>query len=101
MQPVSRTLPWLQAALILGTQFLDYKTTVIGLRLGAHEMNGPMRLVLDNYGTNGMLVLKLGVGTLAAVMLRRRPVAAALMCGLFLAAGINNLLVIERLLASL
>lgn len=100
MQPVSRTLPWFQAILILGTQFLDYKTTVIGLGLGAHEMNGPVRSLLEAYGTDGLLVVKMAVGVLASIVFRRRPVAAAILVALFLGAGINNLFVIGKLLAA-
>jgi hypothetical protein len=96
----SRTLPWFQGLLILGTQFLDYKTTVIGLGLGAHELNGPMRHVIENYGIEIMLYVKLAVGVIATIVLRRRPVAAAVLTAMFLAAGINNLFVIARLLAA-
>ncbi len=95
-----KTLPFLQAALIIGTQFLDYKTTAIGLGLGARELNGPVRAIIDNYGLEGLLYVKLGLGALAAWTLRYRPVAAAVLSGMFLAAGVYNLFVIQALLTA-
>ena len=95
-----KTLPYLQALLIIGTQFLDYKTTMIGLGLGARELNGPVRFLLDNYGTDGLLYAKLALGAIAAWTLRYRPVAATVMSSMFLAVSVNNLFVIQRLLAA-
>jgi hypothetical protein len=87
-----------QTLAIMLSGYLDYLTTVIGLRNGAHEVNGLMRHVIDNYGNDGFLYTKLGFGVIFSVGLRRRPVAALVMVLITLAVVANNLRVLDRLL---
>ena len=89
----------LQFAGILLSQMLDYSTTVLGMRLGAVESNPVMSTVIANYGSEGFLTVKLGVGFLLACFSARRPNVAWLTTLLFTGAALWNLSQITRLIA--
>jgi hypothetical protein len=95
----SRGVLALQTLALLLSSYLDYITTVIGMRQGAHEVNGLMRYVIENYGNDGFLYTKLGFGIVFSVCLRKRPVAALAVVLVTLLVVANNLRVIDRLLS--
>lgn len=66
----------LQTLGIVLSQLLDFGTTMIGLKNGARESNGLIRMILEDYGTTGFLVSKIGFGLMFAWFCRYRPAAA-------------------------
>jgi hypothetical protein len=89
-----------QFLLMLVAQLLDYRTTLIGLKLGAEEQNPAVRYILDNHGTSGLLWVKVGSAIAITALLRRRPTVLAFVTLLFAGVALANLSVIERLLAA-
>ena len=86
-----------QTAGILVSQGLDWASTVVGIRYGAAEVNGLMRVVMDRYGNDGFLAVKLSMGLLFAVALRKRPVAAWSVTIMFCVVTLWNLRVLYKL----
>lgn len=66
----------LQTLGIILAQLLDFGTTMIGLKNGARETNGFIRMIIEDYGTTGFLLSKIGFGILFAWFCRYRPAAA-------------------------
>lgn len=87
----------LQTVLLFASQILDFGTTMIGLKIGGHEANGVIRTIMDQYGTGGFLVFKLGISFLLAVVCWRRPAAALFMTALMCGVALWNLHVIYSL----
>jgi hypothetical protein len=78
----------LQSIGLVFAQLLDFGTTMLGLKNGAEEANGFIRMIIEDYGTSGFLVTKLLFGFGFAWFCRYRPAAAwgvtLLTCGVAL-----------------
>jgi hypothetical protein len=89
-----------QSAGIMLSQLFDYKTTVIGLRHGAHETNPLVQLILDSFGEQGFLYAKVSFAVVASILLYRSPVAAWLLALLSFLVAFSNIEVLRLLLAA-
>lgn len=95
---VPRGLNAFQAVGIILAQLLDFSTTVVGLRLGAVEQNGPMAQLINTYGVGTFLTIKLVAAAVLIWFAYRRPLAAWGISLVYYAIALWNLWVIYRLL---
>lgn len=95
---VPRGLNGLQSLGVLLAQLLDFATTVVGLRLGAVEQNGPMARLVEAHGTDALLGVKLTAAVFLMWVVYRRPIAAWLVSLIYYAVALWNLSVIYRML---
>jgi len=95
---VSRGLNTTQSIGILLAQLLDFATTVVALRLGAVEQNGLMAPLINTYGVDTFLTIKVITGIVLAWFAWRRPLAAWLISLVYYAIALWNLGVIYRIL---
>jgi hypothetical protein len=95
---VPRGLNGLQSVGILLAQLLDFATTVVGLRLGAIEQNGPMAKLIETYGVDTFLTIKVVAAAILIWFAWRRPNAAWSVSLVYYAVALWNLSVIYRLL---
>jgi hypothetical protein len=95
---VPRGLNLVQALGLLLAQLLDFGTTVVGLKIGAVEQNGPMATLIHTYGVNMFLALKVVAAIVLIWFAYRRPVAAWSISLVYYAVALWNLYVIYRIL---
>jgi hypothetical protein len=95
---VPRGLNPLQSIGILLAQLLDFATTIVGLKLGAVEQNGPMAQLINTYGAGTFLTIKVVAAAVLVWFAWRRPTAAWSISLVYYAVALWNLSVIYRLL---
>jgi hypothetical protein len=83
-------------AVFVALQAFDYVTTTVGMKLGAAETNPLIAPIAGNWFA--LLIVKLAVTLFACRLLRGRTLALAFIACAYLLVGINNVLVIARLL---
>ena len=77
-------------------QAFDFATTMIGVRLGATEVNPIVAPLVHNWPL--LVLFKLLITIFVCRLFSGRPVAATLIVSAYLLVGINNLRVIAELL---
>lgn len=87
----------LLAGLLL-SQYADWYTTDLGLKLGATEANPIVATIITNYGMRGLLFFKLAFGIIAWVTTRDRKWAAVLLITAFFGVSLWNMHRIAELL---
>lgn len=95
---VPRGLNTTQSIGILLAQLLDFATTVVGLKLGAVEQNGPMAQLINTYGVGTFLTIKVVAAAVLTWFAWRRPLAAWSISLVYYAVALWNLAVIYRIL---
>lgn len=95
---VPRGLNAFQAVGIVLAQLLDFATTVVGLKIGAVEQNGPMAQLINTYGAGNFLAVKLIAAAVLIWFAHRRPLAAWGISLVYYAVALWNLVVIYRIL---
>lgn len=95
---VPRGLNAFQAVGIVLAQLLDFATTVVGLKLGAVEQNGLMAQLINEYGVNTFLFIKLIAAAILIWFSYQRPLAAWGVSLAYFAISLWNLAVIYRIL---
>lgn len=95
---VPRGLNAFQSVGIVLAQLLDFATTVVGLKLGAIEQNGPMAQLINEYGVGTFLSIKLIAAAVLIWFSYRRPLAAWGISLVYYAVALWNLAVIYRIL---
>ena len=95
---VARSVNIIQAFGLLFAQLLDYSTTVVGLKLGAIEQNVAMATIINTYGQDTFLYIKLAASALLIWFAWSRPVAAWFLSLIYFAVALWNLSVIYSIL---
>jgi hypothetical protein len=81
---------------IFFAQLLDFATTVVGLKIGAMEQNGVMAMLINTYGAETFLAIKLVAAAFLTWVAWRRPVFAWVVSLVYFAVALWNLSVIYR-----